>query len=76
MSKPQDGFVSRVLNRPRGPSGSNLRFDPWFSPVFEKKKGSFSWADRSSRPGGYAVAGAAWVISLVRKCGERISTSN
>ena len=24
MSKPQNGFVSRVLNRPRGPSGSNL----------------------------------------------------
>ncbi len=52
MSKPQDGFVSRFLNRPRGPSGSNLRFDPWFSPVFEGKEGSFSWADRCSRPGG------------------------
>ena len=58
MSKSQDGFVSRVLNRPRGPSGSNLRFDPSFSPVFEKKKALFPGQTRSSRPG-YAAAGAA-----------------
>ena len=76
MSKPQDGFVSRFLNRPRGPSGSNPRLDPWFSPVFEGKEGSFSWADRCSRPGGMPPLAQAWFISLVRKCGERISTSN
>ena len=75
MSKPQDGFVSRVLNRPQGPSGSNLRFDPWFSPVFEKKESSFSWADRSSRPG-VCRRWRSWFISLVRKYGERIPTSN
>ena len=75
MSKPQDGFVSRVLNRPRGPSGSNLRFDPWFSPSSRKKKALF--------PGQTVVAAQgvcrrwrSWFISLVRKCGERISTSN
>jgi hypothetical protein len=41
MSKPQDGFVSRVLNRPRGPSGSNLRFDPGSPPSSRKKKALF-----------------------------------
>jgi len=63
MSKPQDGFVSRVLHRPRGPSGPNLRFDPRFSPVFERKEGSFSRADRCSRPGG--VTPLAQLVHLV-----------